>query len=131
MIAVLDASAAVRLALGQTDYELVAETLKKADWVAAPSLYLYEISNVMWKYYQAGTISKETLKDKTLKCAGLIDELIPAADLYAECFELACKLGQPAYDMAYIASCLRKDAGLISFDRRMLGMAEKLNINCY
>ncbi len=41
MIVVLDASAAVRFALGQADHELVAEKLKKADWVDAPSLYLY------------------------------------------------------------------------------------------
>ncbi len=131
MIVVLDASAAVRLALGQTDHELVAETLKQADWVVAPSLYLYEIANVMWKYCKEGTISQETLRDKMLSCAGLIDELIPAADLYTECFELACRLGQPAYDMTYLASCLRKEAGLISFDRRMLEKAEKLNIECY
>lgn len=131
MIAVLDASAAVKLALGQTDHKLVAKTLKKADWIAAPSLYLYEISNVMWKYYQAGTISQETLTEKTLNCAGLIDEFISAADLYSECFEMACRLGHPAYDMAYIALCLRKDAGLISFDKRMLETAAKLNIKCY
>ncbi len=131
MIVVLDASAAVRLTLGQSNYKMVAETLKQADWVVAPSLYLYEISNVMWKYSKVGTISQETLRDKMLSCTGLIDELIPAANLYAECFELACRLGQPAYDMAYLASCLRKEAGLISFDRRMLETAVKLNIACY
>ncbi len=131
MLVVLDASAAVRLALGQSNYKMVAETLKQADWVVAPSLYLYEIAYVMWKYCREGSISQEILGDKILSCAGLIDELIPAVDLYAECFELACRLGQSAYDMAYLASCLRKEAGLISFDRRMLERAEKLNIACY
>ena len=131
MITVLDANAAVRFALGQTGREPVAEILKKADWVVAPSLYLYEIANVMWKYYQAGTLSQEALKEKTLNCAGLIDELFPAADLYAECFDLACRLSHPAYDMAYLALCQKKEAGLISFDRKMLDMAQKLNIVCY
>ncbi len=131
MITVLDANAAVRFALGQTGHEMVAETLKNADWVVAPSLYLYEIANVMWKYNQAGTISQDTLKEKTLNCAALIDELIPAADLYAECFDLACRLGHPAYDMAYLVACRKKEAGLISFDRKMLDMALKLNIICH
>ncbi len=131
MIAVLDANVAVRLALGQADHELVAKTLKNADWVVAPSLYLYEISNVMWKYYQAELISQKTLKEKMYSCAGLIDEMILATDLYAECFELACRWGHPAYDMVYLAVCLRKEAGLISFDKRMLQMAEKLSIECY
>lgn len=131
MITVLDASAAVRLALGHTDHKFVAEILTKADWVAAPSLYLYEVSNVMWKYYQAGTISQDTLKDKLVSCTGLVDEIVPSSDLYADCFDLACRLGCPAYDMAYLATCLRKEAGLISFDRRMLETAEELNIECY
>ncbi len=131
MITVLDANAAIRLSLGQAGHEPVAEILKKADWVVAPSLYLYEIANVMWKYYQGGTLSQEALKQKTLSCAGLIDELLSAADLYAECFDLACRLGHPAYDMAYLATCRKKEAGLISFDRKMLDMAQKLNIVCY
>lgn len=131
MITVLDANAAVRFALGQTGHELVAENLKKAEWVVAPSLYLYEIANVMWKYYRMGKIAQDTLKDNTLNCAGLVDELIPAVDLYAECFDLACRLGHPAYDMAYLVTCRKKEAGLISFDRKMLDMAQKLHIVCY
>ena len=131
MITVLDANAAIRFSLGQTGHEPVAEILKKADWVVAPSLYLYEIANVMWKYYQEGTLPQEALKRKTLNCAGLIDELLPTAELYAECFDLACRLGHPAYDMAYLATCRKKEAGLISYDRKMLGLVQKLNIICY
>ncbi len=131
MIIVLDANAAIRFSLGQTGHEQVAEVLKKADWVVAPSLYFYEIANVMWKYYQAGTLSQEALKEKTMNCAGLIDELLPAAVLYTECFDLACRLSHPAYDMAYLAACQKKEAGLISFDRKMLEMAQKLSIVCY
>ena len=131
MITVLDASAAVRLALGQADHEFVAEILTKADWVSAPSLYLYEISNVMWKYFQTGEISQDTLKDKLVSCSGLVDEIVPSSALFADCFNLACRLGHPAYDMAYLATCLRKEAGLLSFDRRLLEMAEVLNIECY
>ncbi len=131
MITVLDASAAVRLALGQADHKFVAETLTKADWVATPSLYLYEVSNVMWKYFQTGQISQDILKDKLVSCSGLADEIVPSSVLFADCFDLACRLGHPAYDMAYLATCLRKKAGLLSFDRRMLEMAKELNIECY
>jgi predicted nucleic acid-binding protein len=131
MITVLDASAAVRLALGQADHKLVAEVLKRADWVAAPSLYLYEASNAMWKYFQTGEISQDALKEKLVNCAGLVDEIVPSADLFVDCFELACRLGHPAYDMAYLATCLRKKAGLVTFDRRLLEIAKELNIECY
>lgn len=131
MITVLDASAAVRLALGQADHKFVAEILTKADWVVVPSLYLYEVSKVMWKYYQTGEISQDTLKDKLVSCSGLADEIVPSTILFADCFDLACRLGHPAYDMAYLATCLRKEAGLLSLDRRLLKMAEVLNIECY
>ncbi len=131
MIAVLDANAAVRLALGQDNHEIASKTLKEAEWVVAPSIYIYEISNAMWKYHQAELISKTTLKEKVLNCAELIDEMIPANELYIECYEMACRWGHPAYDMAYLAVCLRKEAGLISFDKKILQVAEKLNIECY
>jgi len=131
MITVLDANAAVTLVLGQAKRDHAADILKKAGWVAAPSLYLYEIANTMWKYYQAGLIPQDILKEKVLDCTGLVDEFIKAEDLHEEAFNLACRLGHPAYDASYLAACLRKKAGLLSFDQRMLDTAIKLNIKCW
>jgi predicted nucleic acid-binding protein len=85
----------------------------------------------MWKYYQTGEISQDTLKDRLVSCSGLVDEIVPSTVLFTDCFNLSCRLGQPVYDMAYLATCLRKEAGLLSFDRRLLEMAVVLKIECY
>ena len=131
MITVIDTNAAIAMALGRSNSNIVADALENSKWVVAPSIYLYEISNVMWKYFRLGSITQDILKDKVIECAGLIDEYIPASALYEEAFNLACQLDYTAYDTAYLVTCLRKRAKLLSFDKHMLIAAEKLHIQCH
>lgn len=41
--------------------------LAEADWVIAPSLFIYEASNTMWKYHEFKNYSKEDIMEKINK----------------------------------------------------------------
>lgn len=130
MITVLDASAAIKLALGQNERETVAAVLKESDWVIVPSLYLYEVSNTLWKYYRGGYLELDNLKVVNVNCIRLTDEIVAADEIYEGAFNLACKMNSSAYDMAYLEVCLRKKAGLLTFDKRLKASAKDLDIEC-
>ncbi len=130
MITVLDASAAIKLALGQKEQETIAAVLKESDWVIVPSLYLYEVSNTLWKYYKSGYLELDNLKEVNVNCIRLTDEIVAANEIYEGAFNLACKMNSSAYDMAYLEVCLRKKAGLLTFDKRLKDSAKDLDIEC-
>ncbi|MGM0651951.1 MAG: type II toxin-antitoxin system VapC family toxin [Bacillota bacterium] len=130
MITALDASAAIKLALGQKEQETIAAVLKESDWVIVPSIYLYEVSNTLWKYYKGGYLEPDNLKEVTLNCIRLTDEIVAANEIYAGVFNLACKMNSSACDMAYLAVCQRKKAGLLTFDKRLKDRAKDLEIEC-
>ncbi len=131
MITVIDANAAVELALGRAKSQEIANILKESAWIAAPSLYLYEVANVLWKYYRQGLLAYKFLLERNLDCKNLVNEFIPACELHAEAFNLACQLNSSAYDASYLAACLKKNAaGLLSLDRRLVELAKMKKVKC-
>ncbi len=128
MITVIDTNAAVEFALGRPENKPVALALKSSEWVVAPSLYLYEIANVFWKYHRTGLMDKELMSKKTVQCTMLIDEYLSARELYEEALDLSCQIDHPVYDAVYLAACLKKKASLLTLDRRLRTAAEKLKI---
>ncbi|MDN5313303.1 MAG: hypothetical protein PWQ68_2277, partial [Thermoanaerobacteraceae bacterium] len=49
-IVTIDVSAAVEVVMGRPKQQQIIDILEKAEWIIAPSLYIFEASNVMWKY---------------------------------------------------------------------------------
>lgn len=131
MIVVIDSSAALELALGRAGGKKVADVLKKARLIVAPSLYLYEIANAMWKYYNFEALSIDVVQKTLVDCSELVNEIIPASLLFQEASEIACKIKHPVYDAAYLAACNHKKAGLLTLDQRLKKAATALGITCY
>jgi predicted nucleic acid-binding protein len=128
MIAVLDVSAAVELVMGRPGKEVVAGVLKEADWVVAPSLFSYEAANVMWKYHKVLPVSAAEIVQRVKLAIDLVDEFLPAEDIFEEALSLACQIKHPAYDAVYLVTSRRKKATLLSLDQRLLDAAKKLKI---
>ncbi len=128
MITIIDANAALELALGKPKKDKVAEVLQASNWIVAPSLYLYEVANVMWKYYRSGSLDERAIKNLITDCEDLVNEYIPASALFKEAVALACKINHSAYDTAYLTACRLKDARLLSFDLRLAAAAKELGI---
>ena len=86
---ILDASAAVEVALSRSRARQFESVLEDADEVLAPDLIVPEVVNTIWKYHQFERLNIDVC-DRALEFAfGLIDLLVPGKELYREAFLLA------------------------------------------
>jgi len=125
---VLDASAAIEVALDRGQARQFAQVLEEADEVLAPELLVPEVVNTVWKYHQFENLNLGTC-DRALEFAlGLVDVLVPCKDLYREAFLLARTSRRPAYDMFYLALARREDAAFLTTDSALKKEAERQGI---
>jgi predicted nucleic acid-binding protein len=116
MKVVLDASAAIEVALARRLSAPLVAVLREADTVLAPDLFVAEVVNTVWKYHHFEGVSLDVC-DRTLEAAlGLVDTLVACRDLASEAFLLARIARRPAYDMFYLALARSRDAVLLTTD---------------
>lgn len=128
MITVLDASAAVAIALNLPGSLKFQPQLETSDLVIAPDLLVAEVSNAVWKYVKAGVIDSGQ-GDRVLERAmGLVDQIESSQVLYREAFALSVDQQHPVYDALYLVLARRNNAVLATFDRRLADLAAKLHI---
>ena len=120
---VLDASAAVRIAMGQPDAAHLARLVQAAGSVRAPELFVAEVTNTFWKISRHGGVSQERCASGLALACSLPDELDAMSELRGEVFELACRTGKPAYDLFYLVLARRHAATLLTLDRGLLKLA--------
>lgn len=123
---VLDASAAVRLILADPAAADLAERVGGAALVLAPELMLTELANTLWKLRRADRLNDLDPQELLAEARELVDRLEPDRHLQAEALALACHLNHPVYDCLYLALARREAASLISSDRRLNALAERV-----
>lgn len=123
---VLDASAAVRLILADPTAADLAERVGGAALVLAPELMLTELANTLWKLQRADRLNDLDTQELLAEARELVDRLEPDRHLQAEALALACHLNHPVYDCLYLALARREAASLISSDRRLNALAERV-----
>ena len=123
---VLDASAAVRLILADPAAAELAERVGGAALVLAPELMLSELANTLWKLRRADRLNDLDPQELLAEARELVDRLEPDRHLQAEALALACHLNHPVYDCLYLALARREAASLISSDRRLNALAERV-----
>jgi len=123
---VLDASAAVRLILADPAAADLAERVGGAALVLAPELMLTELVNTLWKLRRADRLNDLDPQELLAEARELVDRLEPDRHLQAEALALACHLNHPVYDCLYLALARREAASLISSDRRLNALAERV-----
>jgi predicted nucleic acid-binding protein len=120
---VLDASAAVRIALGEPASGELADTVAEAEFVTAPDLFVSEVSNTMWKYVEGGFIEQEQAHELLDEIVGLVDEFVPAYELYHDALSLSVEANHPVYDALYVVLARRLEASLATVDKRLAALA--------
>jgi predicted nucleic acid-binding protein len=123
---VLDASAAVRLILADPAAADLAERVGGAALVLAPELMLTELANTLWRLQRADRLNDHDPQELLAEARELVDRLEPDRHLQAEALALACHLNHPVYDCLYLALARREAASLISSDRRLNALAERV-----
>jgi len=124
----IDVSAAVEVVMGGKRQEEIINILNDADWVISPSLFIYEASNTLWKYHKYQDYSKEDIMKKIEYLYKMVDQFIDAKDIFEEALPLSCKLSHPAYDAMYLITSRRKNATLVTLDKKLIRAAKSIDI---
>ena len=128
MRVVLDASAALEVALQRKQAPRFASILEEADVVLAPDLFVPEVVNTIWKYHLFEHLSLSVC-DRALEAAlGLVDAFVSSKEVSSEAFLLARTARRPAYDMFYLALARREDAAFLTTDAALRKEAERQGI---
>ncbi|MCF8009355.1 MAG: type II toxin-antitoxin system VapC family toxin [Halanaerobiales bacterium] len=128
MIITLDVSAAIEFIMGRNKQLIIKSKLEKADWVIAPTLFIYEASNVMWKYHSIKNYPEDKLFKKIRFLLNIIDHFIEPRNIYEEAISVSLKIDHPVYDVMYLVTARRKNAELLSMDNRLIKAAKELKI---
>ena len=126
MIAVLDASAAIEIVLQRNFAGKLAGYITEADWVIAPTLFISEVTNTIWKYQKFADLPYRSCEKALEQALALPDDFINELDLYREAFKLSCTLNHPVYDMFYLLIARRNNGLLLTLDKQLI----KIAINC-
>jgi len=126
--AVLDASAAVHIVCNLPASAQLLDTLAKTALVMAPSLYLSEVANALWKYVTHGSMQGDEASEFLSEARNLIDLQIDDHELVAEALVAAVTYAHPVYDMLYAVLARRHGAPVITMDRRLASALEKMSI---
>ena len=114
----------VRCAISQL--HTYARRQRAAALVLAPELMLTELANTLWKLQRADRLNNLDPQELLAEARELVDRLEPDRHLQAEALALACHLNHPVYDCLYLALARREAASLISSDRRLNALAERV-----
>lgn len=125
---VVDASAAIEVALNRKKGQTLAAELAEAAEVLAPDLLVAEVTNALWKYHHFESLDLATCQRALSIAIEIPDSLIPSVELYREAFLLARASRKPAYDMFYLALAHREDAAIMTLDSVLRKEAEKQSV---
>jgi len=126
---VLDANAAVEVALEGKAAGLLSAVLAQSEEVIAPELLVPEIVNAVWKYHQFAEFDLGKCEKILELAVGLVDRLISHRAIYREAFALSrAQKSRAAYDMFYLALALREDALLLTLDGTLKKEAKRAGI---
>ena len=116
MSVVIDASVALKWVLDEAGRE-AADALLEEELIA-PSLWLLEAANALWRRTQRGEISGDEARERLTELfnapvtTATIDDDLPAAA------DLANVLGHPVYDCLYLAMAIRENTYVVTADIR-------------
>ena len=129
MKVVIDASAAIEIALDGSHATRLSAFLATSDEVLAPELLLAEVVNSIWKYHHFENLEVD-LCERALKfVTELVPVLVSHTELYSQAFLLSrSEPRRAAYDMFYLALAQREDAVLLTMDRSLKKEAARRGI---
>ena len=128
MIIVLDTSAAIEILLKKEESEKFKKRIAEADAVISPELYISEITNVAWKYNKLAGFSHEECYELAQDGINLIDQFVNSKDLWKEALRESMYNDHPVYDCLYVICARRNDGILMTKDKKLKKLCEKLKI---
>lgn len=121
MTLVVDASVALKWVLDEPNAQAADALLDET--LIAPSLWLVEAANALWRRSLRGEITQAGARDRL---AALLDAPVTSLAIEGDlptALDMAGELRHPVYDCLYLAAALRHDTQVVTADARFLGAA--------
>ena len=128
MIVVLDASAALGILLKKEQSETYTDMLKEARTVMAPELYLSELSNAAWKHHKLPGFSDAQAMALAEDGIALVDQYVPANELWQEALRVSMMHDHPVYDAMYVICARRHGGVLLTYDQRLRQLCRRAGV---
>ena len=87
--------------------------------LVAPSLMLIELANGLWNKTRHGEIRADLAEAGMREIRRFVPQIFDDADLAAPALALARELDHPVYDCIYLVLARRRNAPLVTLDRRL------------
>lgn len=116
MTLVVDASVALKWVLAESG-QAAADALLDEDLIA-PSLWLLEAANALWRRNLRGELSVGEAEERLSELFNAPVTSIPIEDDLSMAAVLAQRLGHPVYDCLYLALAVREQTQVVTADRR-------------
>lgn len=116
MTIVVDASVALKWVLDEPG-RVEADALLDED-LAAPSLWLVEAANALWRLARRGDLTDEEARERLAELYNAPVATIPLETDLLAAADLANALRHPVYDCLYLAAAIREDTYVVTADRR-------------
>ena len=127
---VLDANAAVAMALGMEDGDAL-EALRLGDEpIAAPQLMHSEVAHTLANYIRGGYLSAAEAIACGQDALLLVDVFYEDATLWAEALTESVRLGHSSYDLFYVILARRLGATLFTLDKKLQDLCAENGVNC-
>ncbi|WP_304224960.1 type II toxin-antitoxin system VapC family toxin [Gracilinema caldarium] len=128
MRVVLDASAAIEIALEREHSKIFLEKVKNSSVVLAPDTFVSEVTNVFWKYKKFQQFTDDVCIAGIEFCINLVDIFVDSKELWREAYLEGIKNNSSPYDMFYLVVARRNVAKILSCDKKLfeIAQAEKL-----
>ena len=127
---VIDANAAIAIALGTVYGEGLKQLRLEDERIAAPSLLCAEVSHAMMKYVRGGYLTAAEALDCGRDAISLVDDMRDDEDLWAEVLTESVRLEHSSYDLFYLVLARREGATLFTVDRKLQDLCARNGVNC-
>lgn len=122
MTLVIDASVALKWVLAEPG-QAAADALLDEDLIA-PSLWLLEAANALWRRNLRGELSVAEARERLSELFNAPVTAIPIEEDLTAAAGLAQRLGHPVYDCLYLALAMREQTQVVTADRRFWAVAQ-------
>ena len=116
---VVDASVAIRVALYEPESPIALASLRRDGW-SAPDLIMAELSNIVWKRFRAGEITRDQADEAVQLIETMNLHTEPGRRLIRRATALAIALEHAAYDCFYLALAEDLQCPFLTLDRKLI-----------
>lgn len=126
---VLDASAAVAIAMSTDEGKVLLGLIDPGEAVASTSLIRAEAANAFWKYVRAGILTKQQALQYVNIALALVTEMHSTEENCIEAFSEAVRINHPAYDLFYLTLARRLGATLFTLDKKLVDLCDQNGVD--